>query len=74
MDRDVLWAELGAEDDRLYEIDCAIQRIRDGVYGFCEETGAPIPAARLRAVPWTRYSRSAAEKRESVSRKAKLPS
>lgn len=64
-DRDLLWAELGAENDRLFEIDCALQRIHDGVYGFCEATGHPIPVERLRAVPWTRYSRTAAESRET---------
>ena len=63
-DRNTLWAELGAEDNQLFEIDCALQRIRDGVYGFCEETGRPIPAERLRAVPWTRYCRTAAEQHE----------
>jgi RNA polymerase-binding transcription factor DksA len=63
-DRDVLWAELGAENDQLFEIDCALQRIRDGVYGFCETTGLAIPPARLRAVPWTRYSLAAAEAHE----------
>lgn len=64
-DRDLLWAELGAENDQLFEIDCALQRIRDGLYGLCEVTGHPIPPERLRAVPWTRYSLAAAAARES---------
>lgn len=63
-DRDLLWAELGAENDRLFEIDSALQRIREGTYGFCELTGRAIPPARLRAIPWTRYCRSAAEAQE----------
>jgi RNA polymerase-binding transcription factor DksA len=62
--RDLLWSELAAEDDQLFEVDCALQRIRDGLYGLCEETGHVIPPERLRAVPWTRYCRSAAENRE----------
>jgi RNA polymerase-binding transcription factor DksA len=62
--RDLLWAELAAEDDQLFEVDCALQRIHDGVYGFCEETGNVIPPERLRAVPWTRYCRTVAEERE----------
>ena len=70
LDRDLLWAELGSEDDRLFEIDCALQRIRDGVYGFCEETGHVIPPERLRAVPWTRYGRVVAEQREKHPRRA----
>lgn len=68
-DRDVLWAELGKEADQLFEVDCALQRIRDGTYGFCEETGHPIPPERLRAIPWTRYCRATAE--ECERRKAR---
>src|SRR5690606_11675179 len=67
-DRDLLWAELGAEKDKLFEIDCALQRIRNGVYGFCELTGRPIPPDRLRAVPWTRYSLAAAADTEARTR------
>jgi RNA polymerase-binding transcription factor DksA len=55
-DRDVLWAQLGNEIDQLFEVDCALQRIHDGTYGFCEKTGHTIPRERLRAVPWTRYA------------------
>jgi RNA polymerase-binding transcription factor DksA len=68
-DRDLLWAELGAESDKLFEIDCALRRIRDGVYGFCEVTGHAIPPERLRAVPWTRLSLAAAAAREVRSRR-----
>jgi DnaK suppressor protein len=64
LDRDLLWAELGAENERLSEIDGALQRIRDGVFGFCEQTGRPIPPERLRAIPWTRYCVDAAEAHE----------
>jgi RNA polymerase-binding transcription factor DksA len=58
-DREIMWTELGAEEDRLFELDCALQRIRDGVYGICEETGCQIPPERLRAIPWTRYAGTA---------------
>jgi RNA polymerase-binding transcription factor DksA len=67
IDRDLLWAELATENDKLFEIDCALQRIRDGLYGLCESTGHPIPAERLRAVPWTRFCRAAAEAHETDS-------
>ena len=69
--RDVLWAELGHETDRLFEVDCALQRIRDGTYGFCEETGHAIPTERLRAIPWTRYSLAAAQPIEQRALDAK---
>lgn len=64
-DRDLLWAELGAENDKLFEIDCALQRMRDGTYGVCAVTGHAIPPERLRAVPWTRYCRDAAAQHEA---------
>src|SRR5690606_20990698 len=52
---EVLLTKLSGEKDQLFEIDCALERIREGTYGFCEETGRPIRPARLRAIPWARY-------------------
>ena len=40
----------------LVDVVDAIRRIERGTYGICEITGKPIEAARLRAIPWTRYS------------------
>ena len=34
------------------QIDAALARLDDGTYGFCVTSGAPIPKARLRAIPW----------------------
>jgi RNA polymerase-binding transcription factor DksA len=39
----------------LKEIDEALERIRQGTYGLCLGTGAPIGKARLRAKPWAKY-------------------
>ena len=38
------------------EIEEAIIRIKDGTFGICEVTNKRIPAARLTAVPFTRFS------------------
>ena len=38
--------------DRLEAIGRAEQRLKDGTYGLSVESGEPIPAARLEAVPW----------------------
>jgi len=46
---------MDSERKLLREIDDALQRIEQGVYGICEGTGKPIPKARLRAQPWARY-------------------
>ena len=43
------------------EVDRALQRILGGTYGVCEQSGKRISAARLRAVPWTRFARDVAE-------------
>ena len=37
---------------RLEAIGRAEKRLKDGTYGFSVESGAPIPAARLEAIPW----------------------
>lgn len=63
-DHDMTHCILSHEQDALYEIDAAIRRIFEGGYGVCEESGEPIPAARLRAVPWTRYTRKVEERLE----------
>ncbi len=55
-DRDWALGTLSAEQDAVYEIDEAINRIGNGTYGVCEITGKSIESARLRAVPWTRFS------------------
>ena len=34
------------------QIDAALERIDNGAYGCCVTSGAPIPIARLRAIPW----------------------
>ncbi|MCB9835687.1 MAG: TraR/DksA family transcriptional regulator [Phycisphaera sp.] len=55
-----------AEVDRklIREIDAAIKRIDDKVYGLCEITGNPIPATRLNELPWARLSIEAARELE----------
>ncbi len=34
------------------EIDAAIERINNGTYGICIDSGKPIPKKRLEAIPW----------------------
>jgi RNA polymerase-binding transcription factor DksA len=55
-DRDFALSLVSNEQDALNEIEAAILRIKEGTYGICEITGKPIPAARLTAVPFARYS------------------
>lgn len=55
-DRDFALSLVSSEQEALNEIEEAIQRIKKGTYGVCEVTGKAIPAARLTAVPFARYS------------------
>lgn len=47
---------------RLDEIDDALTRISEGLYGVCEECGGAIYPPRLKRIPWTRYCRHCAER------------
>ncbi|OYW31296.1 MAG: hypothetical protein B7Z47_01490 [Chthoniobacter sp. 12-60-6] len=64
IDHDLALGILSHEEDALHEVDAALRRILEGSYGICEETGKNIPAARLRAVPWTRFTREVEERLE----------
>ena len=55
-DRDFALSLISNEQEALKEIADAIERMKKGTYGTCEITSKPIPAARLIAVPFTRYS------------------
>ena len=63
-DHDVALGLMAAEQDTLFEIETALNRIRAGTYGLCELTAKPIPAARLRAIPWTRFCQEVEEQLE----------
>lgn len=52
----------------LGKIAAALQRIEDGVYGYCEETGEPISLRRLEARPIATLSIDAQERHERMER------
>jgi RNA polymerase-binding transcription factor DksA len=60
--RDLALSRFSEHEDALYEVEAAMLRIEHGGYGLCERTGLPIPAERLRALPWTRYGCDTAAK------------
>ncbi len=59
-----------ASNDRelLYEIDEALQRINDGSFGQCTACKKPIPATRLKALPYTKTCLKCQEILESKER------
>ena len=48
----------------IFKIDAALKRLKDGTYGFCEETGEPIGLKRLIARPIATLCIAAQEKHE----------
>ncbi|MCC5834292.1 MAG: TraR/DksA C4-type zinc finger protein [Opitutales bacterium] len=68
-DRDFALSLLSSEQEALNEIEAAIQRIYRGSYGVCEETGKPINAERLEAVPFTRFSLEGQRQHEMNARR-----
>jgi DnaK suppressor protein len=52
----------------LGKIDAALERIDDGTYGWCEDTGEPIGLARLEVRPVTTLCVEAQERRELQER------
>lgn len=66
-------AQFVGEQDRLrrqlLEIELALAKIQEGIYGICEETDEPIEVQRLLAIPWTRLSIEGAEIREVMSKR-----
>ena len=63
--------ELRARDRQrklIAKIDAALQRIDDGTYGYCEETGEPIALKRLEARPIATLSVEAQERHERRER------
>jgi RNA polymerase-binding transcription factor DksA len=71
-DRDFALSLLSADQNALAEIEAAIQRIQRGQYGRCEMTGRPIAAARLEAIPWTRFSYEAQQQVEKSGLKTRM--
>src|ERR1700674_1601117 len=63
--------ELRARDRQrklIAKIDAALQRLEDGTYGYCEETGEPISLRRLDARPIATLSVEAQERHERRER------
>jgi RNA polymerase-binding transcription factor DksA len=52
------------EEQVLGEIGAALDRIKQGTFGRCEECDGEIPRVRLQAVPYTRFCVECARKQE----------
>jgi RNA polymerase-binding transcription factor DksA len=64
----------GNVEQVLEAIERALKKFDTGTYGICEDTGEPIPEARLEALPYARYTVKAQEKREAMGTLRPIPS
>jgi RNA polymerase-binding transcription factor DksA len=72
-DRDFALSLLSQDTNALFEIDAALQRIEQGSYGICEISGQSIPVARLRAMPFARFTVECQAKIEAQRRLFRNP-
>jgi RNA polymerase-binding transcription factor DksA len=54
-EKDLAFSRASSEQEALFEIDAALDRIQEGTFGICELTGKTIERERLDAIPWTRF-------------------
>lgn len=57
----------------LNEVNDALERIEQGIYGLCEECRAPIDPERLGALPWARRCMPCQAEKEKPSRRRVAP-
>ena len=53
---------------RVAAVESALERLREGRYGFCAECDEEIPLERLQAMPWTELCVDCQRERESAAR------
>jgi len=63
-DKNVEMKAINRQIKLITKIDSALKKIKDGTYGFCEETGEPIGIKRLMARPVATLCIAAQEKHE----------
>ena len=63
-DKNVEMKAINRQIKLIYKIDTALKKIKEGTYGFCEETGEPIGIKRLIARPVATLCIAAQEKHE----------
>ena len=57
-----------SEQKVLYEIDEALKRINEGIYGICTECNKKIPFRRLNALPYVKHCIQCQSKEENTKR------
>ena len=68
-DREFAISLFSNEQEIMYEIDEALERIDSGTFGICEICEKPISEKRLQALPYARYCNACQEKEEKKRKK-----
>jgi len=63
-DQEFTLSLMETEEDTLAQIEAALERIEDGVYGKCDECGGPIKKSRLNIIPYAALCIKCAEASE----------
>ena len=66
--KEFLFHQSDSERTQLNLVQKALERLREGEFGLCQDCGGPIDRKRLDAVPWAPFCRSCQEKAESSLR------
>lgn len=65
-EQDITLGLMETESDELQEIHEALDRIKQGTFGLCENCAKGIPKARLKAIPYTRLCVECKRKEEGA--------
>jgi RNA polymerase-binding transcription factor len=63
-DRTLALGMLANDQEIIYMIDQALEKIESGKYGICEKSGTKISEGRLKAVPWALLCKECQEEDE----------
>lgn len=65
-EQDISLGLMENESDEIHEIEEALDRIKEGIFGLCESCKKRVPKERLRAIPYTRLCVNCKKKEEGV--------
>jgi DnaK suppressor protein len=54
VNREFMFSQADANRQTLRRVEEALERIREGTFGECEQCSGEISSARLKAIPWAR--------------------
>lgn len=68
LSEDIILKQLNSHRENLLKIDTALQKLKEGSYGICEDCGDEISEKRLEVMPFAIYCRDCQEKKEIISK------